>query len=257
MDTRAASAPAAGAKRADVLHVRAVEDDDAAVDVVGDEGLAFGDCYAVRAPQLAILLRAVRARAAGRRAVGQHELLHAVVAALDDIEISALARDAARPAQLAGPAPALPIEYMNSPSGVTTCSRWLTVSEMHRLPSGRLQMCRGSRNWPGLRPDSPKWRSWMRIAEDCLPKTMVLAQERAGRLAATRQSLTFYCRIRDVSQLLTYSQLHAEQPILPLLPPQHDRRIRQGEAPPSEPAIVRHHDRRRIGEALHTDDAAL
>ena len=70
-------------------------------------------------------------------------------------------------------APALPMLWMNSPSGETTCSRWLTVSEMHRLPSGSAQMCRGSRNWPGLRPDSPKWRSWMSTADVALFHTIV------------------------------------------------------------------------------------
>ena len=63
-----------------------------------------------------------------------------------------------------GPAPGLPMLCTNSPSGVTICSRRLTESLMHRLPSGMAVMKRGSRYWPCARPDSPKLRSSVNTA---------------------------------------------------------------------------------------------
>lgn len=92
---------ASRAKGADVFHRADVVDNDAPVDVVGDECLSLVYAHAVRAPQLARLLRAVRARLAKWRPVTESELLHTVVAALDDKELLVLARNSAWAPQLA------------------------------------------------------------------------------------------------------------------------------------------------------------
>ena len=98
----AAGLGAALSERAHVLHRVGVEDDDAAVDRVGDEQRvrALGERHPLRAPKLS-LLRAMTARRTCRLALEHLDPLHPVVARLDNVDDGAVGDDTRVAPQLA------------------------------------------------------------------------------------------------------------------------------------------------------------